>query len=148
MGDFWLVLKDDETNYMRTWGGSKNVEEAHRFKIECTKDNNYLLSCGGEFQWKFAVNKHNHSVGFVKEQNLNKDTFITDLNIVMIMKFGEDAFQLHITYHDKNDITNQLKFDPGQQKVILHDARDISEETVVGLQSGTKYFTFILGKKW
>ena len=94
IGDYWLYMKEDETTGMRLLGGKKEVIENnpdYKFKIDCI-NNNYSLSCGDQFQWKFVVNKDDHRVGFVKEDDLIEQSHIRDLKITMDMTFGEDAF--------------------------------------------------------
>ena len=150
MGDCWLHLEEAQANEFCPWGGTLDIDENdpnYKYRIEY-KNNNYLLSSGEGFKWKFAINRHNHSVGFVKEDKIKTGSFITDLKLVMDMTFGEDAFQLHVFSEELKNQINQLKIDPEEQIVLLHEARKISEETAAGLKIGRKNYTFIIGKKW
>ncbi len=144
-------MMGDDTNDFRLIGGTKELKQNdpnYKFKIECAHDN-FTLSCGNQSQWKFAVRRDLQlGVGFAKEKSLSMPSYIQDLRIKMDMTFGEDAFQLHVSSEKLKSKTNQLKFDPVKGIVVLHESREISEQSAAGLKTGRKDFTFIIGKKW
>ena len=76
----WLCM-GNSTGDMKPWQGIDELDStnpAHRLKIECA-NNNYTLSSGDGFRWKFALNKKDESVGFVRDDVLRekKDIYMS-----------------------------------------------------------------------
>ena len=160
MGDLWLCIGGQQTDNIRPWQGTLQINEDreadYKFKIEC-KDNMYTLSSGENYGWKLAINESDLQVAFVKRET---NQYSTDFKLVMDQTFGEDAFQLHCAWSDKGgnskkhqlmmsvpNLLNKLVETEKSPKMILIP-REKAEKKAAGLTVGSKYYTFIITKKW